>query len=57
MYAADGSDKKMDVARNHARELAKRMADKFPTSDYTARAAALVYKVDQGLAVYGSDKD
>jgi outer membrane protein assembly factor BamD (BamD/ComL family) len=57
MYAADGSDKKMDAARDHARSLAKELAVKFPASDYTVRAAALVYKVDQGIAVYGSDKE
>jgi hypothetical protein len=60
MYAAEssekkGGDKRTDAARNHARELAKQLATKFPASDYTARAAALVYKFDQGLAVYGSD--
>jgi outer membrane protein assembly factor BamD (BamD/ComL family) len=56
MYAADGGDKKMDGARDHARGLAKQLAAKFPASDYTARAAALVYKFDQGIAVYGSDR-
>lgn len=57
MYAADGGDKKMDAARDHARSLAKQLAAKFPASDYTARAAVLVYKIDQGIAVYGSDRE
>jgi outer membrane protein assembly factor BamD (BamD/ComL family) len=57
MYAADNSDKKSDAARARAKELTARMKDKFPASDYTTRAAALVYKFDQGLAVYGSDSD
>lgn len=57
MYAADGSDKKMDGARAHAKELAGELAKRFPTSDYTARAAALVYKFEQGIAVYGSDRN
>jgi len=52
-----GGDKKSGAVRNHARELAKQLATKFPTSDYTSRAAALVYKFDQGLAVYGSDRE
>jgi len=52
-----GGDKKMDAARDHARGLAKQLTAKFPTSDYTARAAALVYKIDQGIAVYGSDRE
>jgi outer membrane protein assembly factor BamD (BamD/ComL family) len=57
MYAADNSDKKSDAARSHAKELAAQLKSKFPASDYTTRAAALVYKVEQGLAVYGSDKE
>jgi hypothetical protein len=57
MLAADGNDKKGDGARNHARELAGRLKDKYPTSDYTARAAALVYKFDQGIAIYGEDRN
>ena len=57
MYAADGNDKKSDAARNHAKELAGKLKEKFPASDYTARAAVLVYKAEQGLAVYGSDTE
>lgn len=56
MYAADENEKKSDSARAHARELAARMKDKFPQSDYTARAAMLVFKLDQDIAVYGIDK-
>ncbi len=56
MYAADGNDKKQDEAHNHARDLATRLKDKFPQSDYTWRAAALVYKLDQGVPVYGIDR-
>jgi len=57
MFATDSNDKKSEAARARAKELAGRLKDKFPTSDYTARAAALVYKFDQGLAVYGSDPE
>ena len=57
MYGADGNDKKGDAARNHAKELAGELEKKFPASDYTARAAALVFKLDQGIAVYGADRD
>jgi hypothetical protein len=56
MYAADGSDKKSDVAHAHARELAAKLKDKFPQSDYTARAVALVFKLDEGVPVYGIDR-
>lgn len=57
MYGADGSDKKQDDAHNHAKELAAKLKDKFPQSDYTWRAASLVYKLDQGVPVYGIDRE
>jgi outer membrane protein assembly factor BamD (BamD/ComL family) len=57
MYAADGSDNKSNAAHAHARELAARLKDKFPQSDFTARAAALVFKLDQGIPVYGIDRE
>lgn len=56
MYAADGSDKKQDEAHNHARDLATRLKDKYAQSDYAWRAAALVYKLDQGVPVYGIER-
>jgi hypothetical protein len=56
MYAADGNDKKKDQAHNHARELAAKLKDKFPQSDYTWRALALVYKLDEDVPVYGIDR-
>lgn len=55
MYGADGNDHKQDDAHNHARELAARLKDKFPQSDYAWRAASLVFKLDQGVPVYGID--
>jgi hypothetical protein len=56
MYAADENEKKSEAAHAHARELAARMRDKFPQSDYTARAAMLVFKLDQGIPVYGIER-
>jgi hypothetical protein len=57
MYADGNNDKKSDAAHNHARELAARLKDKFPQSDYTARAAMVVFKLDQGIPVYGAEKE
>jgi hypothetical protein len=57
MYAADGNDKKQDEAHNHARDLAARLKDKYPQSDYNWRASTLVYKLDQGVPVYGIDRE
>jgi hypothetical protein len=55
MFGADGNDKKSEEAHNHARDLAARLKDKFPQSDYTWRAGALVFKLDQNVPVYGID--
>jgi hypothetical protein len=57
MYHADGSDKKSDQAHDRAKELVERLRAKFPQSDYTFRAGALVYKLDQGVPVYGIDME
>jgi hypothetical protein len=56
MFRADGNDKKADSAKAHAHDLAARMKDKFPQSDYTARALALVFKLDEGIPVYGIER-
>ncbi len=56
MFGADNSDKKADEAKGHAHELAGRLKDKFPQSDYATRAAAIVFKLDQGIPVYGIDR-
>jgi hypothetical protein len=57
MYHADGSDKRADEAHGRAKELVERLRAKFPQSDYTFRAGALLYKLDQGVPVYGIDME
>ena len=57
MYAGEENEKKSEAAHGHARDLAARLKDKFPQSDYTARAAMLVFKLDQGIPVYGIEKE
>lgn len=57
MYAGEENEKKSESAHNRARDLAARLKDKFPQSDYTARAAMLVFKLDQGIPVYGIEKE
>jgi hypothetical protein len=57
MFAAEGSDNKSSAAHAHARELAARLREKFPQSDSAARAASLVFKLDEGIPVYGIDRE
>ena len=57
MYGAEGSDKKADAAHSHAKELAAKLKEHFAQSDFTWRAGALVYKLDEGVPVYGIDRE
>jgi hypothetical protein len=56
MYGADNNDKKSEAAHGHARDLAARLREKFPQSDYAARATTIVFKLDQGIPVYGIER-
>jgi outer membrane protein assembly factor BamD (BamD/ComL family) len=57
MYSADNEEKKSDAARSHAKDLAERLQTKYPQTDYAARAAGLVYKLEQGIPIYGVDRE
>ena len=57
MYSADGDDHKSSDAHNQARSVAAQLKAHFPDSDYAYRAGALVYKLDEGVPVYGIDRD
>ena len=57
MWQADGNPKRADEDRGHAEAILDRMEQQFPDSSFTARAASLVYKVQQGIAVYGSSSE
>ncbi|HMD20249.1 MAG TPA: hypothetical protein VKH40_07995 [Alloacidobacterium sp.] len=55
MYQADNDDKKSNDARARAKDLAGRVQAKYSDSDYAARAAGLVYKMEQQIPIYGSE--
>ncbi|HEY1804223.1 MAG TPA: hypothetical protein VGG45_07050 [Terracidiphilus sp.] len=57
MYDAGGDDKKSENAHNQARAVAAQLKAHFADSDYCLRAAALVYKLDEGVPVYGIERD
>jgi outer membrane protein assembly factor BamD (BamD/ComL family) len=57
MFAADGNDKKSGEAHDEARTVAAQLKTHFADSDYTRRATALVYKLDEGVPVYGIDRN
>jgi len=45
------------VARSRAKDLAGRLQTKYPQTDYAPRAAGLVYKLEQGIPIYGVDRE
>jgi hypothetical protein len=57
MYDANGDDKKSENAHTQARTVAAQLKARFADSDYTLQAAALVYKLDEGVPVYGIERE
>ena len=55
MYQADNDERKSNDARARAKDLAGRAQAKYADSDYAARAAGLVYKMEQQIPIYGSE--
>ncbi len=53
MYESAGNDGKSAAAHKHASELAAQLRAHFANSEFTWRAGALVYKLDEGIPVYG----
>jgi outer membrane protein assembly factor BamD (BamD/ComL family) len=56
MYGSNGDDKKASAAKDKAVTIAGTIAAKYPQSDYTARAASLIYQMQQSIPVYGNDR-
>jgi hypothetical protein len=57
MYGSDGNDKKTQNALDQAHAVLAQMKAHFADSDYTLRAGALVYKLDQDVPVFGVDME
>jgi hypothetical protein len=56
MYSANGDDKKAAEAKTRAVTIAGTIAAKYPQSDYAARAASLVYQLQESIPIYGTDR-
>jgi outer membrane protein assembly factor BamD (BamD/ComL family) len=56
MYTSDGDDKKAAEAKARAVTIAGTIAAKYPQSDYAARAAGLVYQLQESIPIYGNDR-
>jgi hypothetical protein len=57
MYTVKENKKKADAAAARTQSLAQELKAKFPQSDFAARAASIAFKVQQGISIYGNDRD
>jgi hypothetical protein len=57
IYRENGDKKKADAAAAWADSIEKGLMKQFPQTDFAARAAALVYRLQQSVPVYGTDRD
>ena len=57
MWTADNDGHRAQEARTRATDIGNQLQSKYAQSEYAARAASLIYKVQQGIAIYGSDRE
>ena len=57
MFEGSEDKKRAEQAAANAQAIATQMQQKYPQSDYTARAASIAYRVQQDIPVYGNDRD
>lgn len=57
MYKATGDQKKAEEASQRAIKTADILESTYPQSDYAARAAALVYKLQASIPIYGLNQE
>jgi TolA-binding protein len=57
MYQVQEEKKRSDAAAANVQGLANQLKQRYPQSDYAARAASIAYRVSQQIPVYGNDRD
>jgi outer membrane protein assembly factor BamD (BamD/ComL family) len=57
MYTVQDDRKRAQEAAQRTTALAQELKEKYPESDYAARAASIAYKVQQRIPIYGDDRD
>jgi hypothetical protein len=57
MYQVQEEKKRSDAAAANVQGLASELKQRYPQSDYAARAASIAYRVAQQIPVYGNDRD
>ena len=57
MYLVQDDKKRSQQAAANTQGLAAELKQKYPQSDYAARAASIAYRVQQQIPVYGNDRE
>ena len=57
MWNVQDEQKHADSSAKNVQTLAEQARTKFPDSDWTARTANIAYRVQQGIPVFGSDRE
>jgi hypothetical protein len=57
MYSIDENPAHSQAAAKNCQSIADELRQKYPQSDYAARAESIAFRVRQGIAIYGSDRD
>lgn len=57
MYTVEDDKKKADAAATQVQALAEQLKAKYRDSDFAARGVSIAFKVQQGVPIYGNDRD
>ncbi len=56
MWTSDNEPKRADDDRHHSADVAQHLLARYGSTDYAARGAGLLFKVQHGIPVYGNDR-
>jgi hypothetical protein len=57
MYNVQEDRKRADAAAQRTQALAQDLRQRYPKTDFAARAQSIAFRVAQGIPIYGSDRD
>ena len=57
MYAVQEDRKRSQAAVQRTQALAQELKERYPKTDYAARAESIAFRVLQGIPIYGNDRD
>jgi hypothetical protein len=57
MYTVQEEPKRAQAAAQRTEALAQELKDRYPKSDFAPRGASIAFRVSQGIAIYGTDRD